>query len=653
MKFQAALSTTASCLALAAACEASLVIPRDASLNTEAAIALAALQHRALPNAPNGYTPEAGECPPNRPTIRSASSLSPNETAWLELRRNSTIDSMRDFLGRVNITDFDAETYITNNAQNASALPNIGIAVSGGGYRAMLNGGGAFQAFDIREENSTAPGHLGGLLQSATYWAGLSGGSWLTGSIYVNNFTTITSLLNNDVSSAWHLGNSIIEGPATGGIQLLDTSQYYYELYDSVEGKSDAGFDTSITDYWGRALSFQLINATDGGPGYTWSSIALLENFSNGSIPMPILVSDARAPGEVLVPQNTTVYEFNPWELGTFDPTTYGFVPLEYLGSNFSGGVLPDSEQCVRGFDNAGFVMGTSSSLFNQIMLEINSTSIPGVFKDALNKVLGDVGQGNDDIAEYYPNPFYGYHNSTSLTYNSTSLTLVDGGEDLQNIPLHPLIQPARQVDVIFAVDSSADTENNWPNGTSLVATYERSLNTSGIENGSAFPAIPDQNTFVNLGLNTRPTFFGCNTSNMTGPSPLIVYIPNSPYVYLSNVSTFDLSYNDSERNAIVENGYAVATMANGTTDSQWPTCVGCAILSRSLERTGTTVPEVCTQCFSRYCWDGTVNSTTPAPYEPNVSLTAAKMASAGERRSLPGGFMLLSLVAAAAPFIV
>ena len=632
---------------------ASLVIPRDASLNTEAAIALAALQHRALPNAPNGYTPEAGECPPNRPTIRSASSLSPNETAWLELRRNSTIDSMRDFLGRVNITDFDAETYITNNAQNASALPNIGIAVSGGGYRAMLNGGGAFQAFDIREENSTAPGHLGGLLQSATYWAGLSGGSWLTGSIYVNNFTTITSLLNNDVSSAWHLGNSIIEGPATGGIQLLDTSQYYYELYDSVEGKSDAGFDTSITDYWGRALSFQLINATDGGPGYTWSSIALLENFSNGSIPMPILVSDARAPGEVLVPQNTTVYEFNPWELGTFDPTTYGFVPLEYLGSNFSGGVLPDSEQCVRGFDNAGFVMGTSSSLFNQIMLEINSTSIPGVFKDALNKVLGDVGQGNDDIAEYYPNPFYGYHNSTSLTYNSTSLTLVDGGEDLQNIPLHPLIQPARQVDVIFAVDSSADTENNWPNGTSLVATYERSLNTSGIENGSAFPAIPDQNTFVNLGLNTRPTFFGCNTSNMTGPSPLIVYIPNSPYVYLSNVSTFDLSYNDSERNAIVENGYAVATMANGTTDSQWPTCVGCAILSRSLERTGTTVPEVCTQCFSRYCWDGTVNSTTPAPYEPNVSLTAAKMASAGERRSLPGGFMLLSLVAAAAPFIV
>lgn len=627
---------------------ASIVLPRDALLNTEAAITLAALEHRALPDAPDGYTPVAGDCPSNRPTIRSASTLSPNETAWLEKRRNNTVGPMRDFLGRVNITGFDAAKFITNHANNASALPNIGIAVSGGGYRAMLNGGGAFQAFDIREENSTAPGHLGGLLQSATYFAGLSGGSWLTGSVFVNNFTTITALLNNNASSAWHLGNSIAEGPATGGLQVFNTAQYYNSLYDDVNGKAKAGFNTSITDYWGRGLSFQLVNATKGGPAYTWSSIALLEAFSNGSIPMPLLVSDARAPGETLISANTSIYEFNPWELGTFDPTTFGFVPLEYLGSKFSGGVLPNNEKCVRGFDNAGFIMGTSSSLFNQFILQINSTSIPGVLKDALSKALSGIGQDNNDIAAYSPNPFYGYHNSTSLNYNYTALTLVDGGEDLQNIPLHPLIQPTRHVDVIFAVDSSADTDYHWPNGTSLVATYQRSLNTSGIQNGTAFPHVPDQNTFVNLGLNTRPTFFGCNATNMTGPSPLIVYIPNSPYVYLSNVSTFDLSYNNSQRNAIVANGYDVATMANGTADAQWPTCVGCAILSRSLERTGTTVPDVCKQCFSKYCWDGTVNSTVPAPYAPHTSLTPVKVTSGGRRSSWPSHIMLPALIAAA-----
>ncbi len=343
---------------------------------------------------------------------------------------------------------------------------------------------------------------------------------------------------------------------------------------------------------------------------------------------MPIALADGRAPGEIIIAPNATVYEFNPWEMGTWDPTTYGFVPMAYLGSNFTAGVLPNNEGCVRGFDNAGYVMGTSSSLFNQFLLQINNTDIPSVFKNILTRVLADIGQDNNDIATYEPNPFYHYNNETSLNAQSRSLYLVDGGEDLQNIPLHPLIQPVRNVDVIFAVDSSADTDFNWPNGTALVATYQRSINASGTANGTSFPYIPDQNTFVNLGLNTRPTFFGCDSSNTTSMTPLVVYLPNSPYVYNSNVSTFDPEYNNTERNAIVNNGYNVATMGNGTADAQWPACVGCAILSRSLERTGTPVPDVCRQCFERYCWNGDRNSTTPATYEPRISLTPVSVRS-------------------------
>jgi lysophospholipase len=319
---------------------------------------------------------------------------------------------------------------------------------------------------------------------------------------------------------------------------------------------------------------------------------------------------------------NTTIFEFNPWEFGTFDPTTYGFVPLEYLGSNFSAGVLPQNEECVRGFDNAGFIMGTSSSLFNQGFLLINGTSDANILTNALTAVLEEIGNDNNDISLYGPNPFYFYHNETNANAHSRTLFLEDGGEDLQNIPLHPLIQPVRSVDVIFAIDSSADTQTFWPNGTSMVATYQRSLDPKGIANGTVFPSVPDQNTFVDLELNTRPTFFGCGSSNMTGPSPLIVYIPNFPYSYQSNVSTFDLQYNTTERNAIIQNGYNVVTMANGTADIEWPACVGCAILSRSLERTVTDVPMVCQQCFTRYCWNGTIHSTSPPLYSPEVALT-------------------------------
>lgn len=173
-----------------------------------------ALWKRATPQAPNNYTPSPVDCPEILPSIRSAASLSRNETSWLELRRNNTVWSIRDLLARANITGLDTNSYI-DSLINASALPNIGIAISGGGYRALMNGAGAIAAFDNRTTNSTLPGHLGGLLQASTYVSGLSGGSWLVGSLYVNNFTSVQDIINtnpNVSGSLWELDNSILQG---------------------------------------------------------------------------------------------------------------------------------------------------------------------------------------------------------------------------------------------------------------------------------------------------------------------------------------------------------------------------------------------------------------------------------------------------------
>lgn len=120
---------------------------------------------------------------------------------------------MRELLTRLNITGFDAGAYIDNNSDDVSRLPNIGIAFSGGGYRAMLTGAGPLAAFDSRTTGATGAGQLGGLLQSSTYIAGLSGGGWLVGSMYVNNFTTIENIISrNGDGDIWQLGNSILEG---------------------------------------------------------------------------------------------------------------------------------------------------------------------------------------------------------------------------------------------------------------------------------------------------------------------------------------------------------------------------------------------------------------------------------------------------------
>ena len=53
-----------------------------------------------------------------------------------------------------------------------------------------------------------------------------------------------------------------------------------------------------IQFFRGRGLSYQLVNDTEGGPAYTWSSIASTKNFADGKMPMPIIVTLERAPRE-------------------------------------------------------------------------------------------------------------------------------------------------------------------------------------------------------------------------------------------------------------------------------------------------------------------------------------------------------------------
>lgn len=169
-------------------------------------------------------------CPSPRPTIRAATGLSANETTWLNLRDNNTIPALKSLLTRFNISGLDTNEYIDNivkdidGGNRSAVLPRIGVAVSGGGYRALMNGAGALSAFDNRTSNSTGKGQLGGLLQATTYLSGLSGGSWLVGSLFVQNFTTVDSIVlstSGFLSTLWQFDNSILEGMILGHLVVF------------------------------------------------------------------------------------------------------------------------------------------------------------------------------------------------------------------------------------------------------------------------------------------------------------------------------------------------------------------------------------------------------------------------------------------------
>ncbi|RDA83223.1 hypothetical protein CP532_5785 [Ophiocordyceps camponoti-leonardi (nom. inval.)] len=537
-------------------------------------------------NALSGYVPKPVPCPAQRPRVREASTISPQEREWLYLRRRQTAPHILDLLRRIDIPGFDVDSYLLGD-RSLNSLPTIGIAISGGGYRAMLTGAGALNAWDSRAQGTTGKGGLGGLLQSATYLSGLSGGGWLVGSIYANNFIPVEQAIQS--SDTWRLETNLLGYTKTKesfaanlAASAPHITQYLKEIIAAVQLKQRAGFKTSAADYWGRALSYQFINLPQGGPGLTFSSIANNAAFSSGNVPLPLIVADGASPGMSPLPANTTVYEFSPWEMGSYDDSLNGFAPLKYLGSRFETGLVPPGQRCVVGFDNTGFVMGTSSFLFNQVVDAIkdphskaNSAALlqnPTIqaLKPAIISALDFISSKVSlEGAFWAPNPFKGWNRYFNPTSRSDNLAIVDGGEDGQNIPLQPHLLVDRKVDVVFAVDSSADTNLNWPDGKALVTTYQRSVEFPSKK--MSFPAVPDVNTFVNLGYNSRPTFFGCDASNQTTPTPLIVYLPNYPYLTFSNISTFTkLAFLPEERDLLIANGGAVATQLYSSRDPDW-----------------------------------------------------------------------------------
>ncbi|GAV53020.1 hypothetical protein ZYGR_0AI03020 [Zygosaccharomyces rouxii] len=589
----------------------------------------------------NGYAPRKIKCPSNETSfLRDADGLSSAEKEWLEKREVLVSESLRQFMLQswrnfTNATGTVSQLFPVSNAShhssgkphkfhskahrhhgghNASSpnnsssshqdlyslVPKIGVAASGGSYRAMFNGAGMLAAMDDRTRGSVEHG-LGGLLQSSSYLVGSSGGAWLVGTLVGNNWTSVQSIIDNIRSnnSVWGASHSLSDAGNSSNMQWLSA------VKNEVDAKKAAGFPLSLSDYLGHAMAYDFFpQLAHGAANHTVSDVRDMKTFQDAEMPFPLVLAQYEAPDEVNSPLNSTVFEFNPFEMGSWDETLNGFTDVKYLGTNVSNGAPVHKNSCVVGFDNYGFVLGISASLFNPgTSPQLESSSLQNFFGGAVNS-------NTSHVAEYTPNPFKNAHfgpKDGTLT-KEDSLHLVDGGEDGQIIPFVPLLQKERGLDVIIALDNSAVTSNNWPDGSSLVATYERQFGKMG--KNIAFPPVPDLKTFEEEKLNQRITFFGCDDSelnNLSHVPPLIVYMPNTQHSFASNTSTYQVSYKEDERLEMIRNGFEAATMGNLTQDSNFGGCIACAVAKRKQQSNNISLPKECDACFSKYCWRGPV----------------------------------------------
>lgn len=125
-------------------------------------------------------------------------------------------------------------------------------------------------------------------------------------------------------------------------------------------------------------------------------------------------------------------------------------------------------------------------------------------------------------------------------------------------------------------------------------------------EGNIPFPKIPDVRTMITQNYTNEPIFFGCDASDDT---PLVLYLPNSPWTSYTNYSYMDNTFTNSELDLIFENAFQLATYGNRTLDQDWPACLACAAIKGSLRRVGMDLPDQCTRCFEQHCWNGKESS--------------------------------------------
>ncbi|KAI0689772.1 FabD/lysophospholipase-like protein [Cytidiella melzeri] len=587
------------------------------------------------------YTPTYIQCPSGETYLRNASqSLSSEEIAWLAKRRPNVVQGLQSYLTNVGIQDFNVSQYISALNSSEGAIPTIGFTWSGGGMRSESSDYGQGRAFDSRVAAAVSA-RTGGLLQATTYVSGLSGGANALGPLGMADFENVEVMLQQG---------------------LLSTNASP-SAFEEIFGKQEAGFNVTIADIFAIALN----NATLKVPGNDsidpfsrlWSDITSFTNFSSGLSPMPILMMNelipAGLPGHnsykgILIPANNarlngTIYELTPFEFGSWQGRVSAFAKTQYLGTNFSAG-QPLNDTCVQGFDNAAFMFGSADAAINFWLAESESNGNVGQFakRDSVSTkipypsneaqlehtrledaVLANVKAipqylellGNETVQEalyaMWPNPFANSNLSDANLRTQEFLYLADGSEYGQENPIVPLIQGARSPDFIVVNDADgSELSSGWMNGTSFVNTANWAQ-----YNNLSFPKIPTANTMLNLNHTLFPTFYGCFEEDV----PLVLYAADAPYTEYSNISSVSTTDPTPEQRMRLWNNtlsiYSQPIKLNASLTSDFPTCIACGSILRSLQRLNMTIPDECNTCFQEHCWDGTVDNSEPGFLAP------------------------------------
>lgn len=297
-------------------------------------------------------------------------------------------------------------------------VPRIAICTSGGGIRAAITTLGLLEGLDAI-----------GLIDGLTYGAALSGSSWIVSNFvelgypvkqYRNHF--ITGITEQNYGSVLKMPN------------LFDNIKY------TLRPKYIFGQTCGIVDLCGTGLAHTFYHHLR--PGFGPDSVKLSDcqrHLATGSCFFPIYTAIALELNTSYL-ATFTPYEFSIDELGLH-------IPIWSFGRRFNNGVSIDYAP----EPSLGFCMGIWGSAyagtFRAFLKRLNKF-------DSILRLLTDIGLDEGQLVSVtILNPLRGIINSRFRNFEH--LTLMDQGYDV-NLPLEPLLNKDRKIDLIIVLDASA-----------------------------------------------------------------------------------------------------------------------------------------------------------------------------------------------------
>ncbi|NXN75894.1 PA24A phospholipase, partial [Himantopus himantopus] len=281
--------------------------------------------------------------------LRFSMALCDEEKKFRQQRKDNIMHSMKSFLGEEN----------SKNLTTSRDVPVIAILGSGGGFRAMVGFAGVMKAL-----------YESGILDCATYIAGLSGSTWYMSTLY--SHPDFPEKGPKEINQ--ELMNSVSHNPL-----LLLTPQKVKRYIEALWNKKSSGQPVTFTDIFGMLIGETLIhNRMDT----TLSNMK--EKINNAQCALPLFTCLHVKP-DVSELMFADWVEFSPYEIGM---AKYGtFMSPDLFGSKFFMGTV------VKKYNEnpLHFLMGVWGSafsiLFNRVLGVSNSQNKGPTMEEELENI--------------------------------------------------------------------------------------------------------------------------------------------------------------------------------------------------------------------------------------------------------------------------